>query len=695
MRPGTHGVPRRDLTVSHASRIRRLAAIATAGFVSMGVAQLAAPAHATARTHMGSSTRSSTRSARGSSWESRATRTGAPAPSTKLQLAVWLKQRDASGLDRATRAIYTHGSGRYHQWLTSRQVTRAYAPTRHQVAVVERYLRGQGFKVNSVAGNRAYVNVTGTVTQANRAFHVSLGTYRYRGHTYRGTATAPKLRGIAGNHIGSVAGLDTAAAYKPMHTKRHTTPADSSTPWDGVCGDFSTTKSLDFINPTQTKSFTGFIPCTGYTGAQLQQAYGVDQLPADAGAGQTVAIVDAYGSPTILQDANKFSQVSGLPALDSSNFQVVMPQGIGNKKESKAQDPLGWQAEVSIDVEAVHAMAPGAKIVLVVAPNNYASLDEAVNWINIHHIANIVTSSWGLPLDLAAPGQASRDERIFEMAAAQGIGENFSTGDSGDEVQHTGNLSVDFPSSSPWVNAVGGTSLFTHSDGSYDAETGWGDTFYRLATCDQSSTIAGQLHCDVYNQDPSKVLDEGFTGGAGGGLSNIWSAQPWQSSAISGANAAGYGTVGTHRALPDVSMLADPETGMNIWITDQSVGDTAPEQEQFGGTSLASPLFAGIMADVDQARAGVGDGPAGLASQYLYNLPSGAVRDVLPPTFGTTNPSTAAGLDSRSLFYGSFFSGSLFNVGFNADSSLDTAPGWDDVTGGGTPNAPAFVAALP
>jgi subtilase family serine protease len=678
--------------VSHTSRTRRLAAIATAGFVSLGVAQVAVPAHA-ATTHTRTTAGSSNRSTSGSSWVSRATRTGAPAPSTKLHLAVWLKQRDTAGLDRVTHALYTHGSGRYHQWLTSRQVMRSYAPTRHQVAVVEHYLRGQGFRVDSVAGNRAYVNVTGTVAHANRAFQVSLGTYRYHGHTYRGSATAPKLTGIAGNHIGSVAGLDTAAAYRPMHTTRHTTTPAAATPWDGVCGDFSTTKSLDFINPTETKSFTGFIPCTGYTGAQLQQAYGVDQLPADAGAGQTVAIVDAYGSPTILQDANKFSQVSGLPPLDSSNFQIREPAGIGHKKESKAQDPLGWQAEVSIDVEAVHAMAPGAKIVLVVAPNNYASLDEAVNWINVHHIANIVTNSWGLPLDLAAPGQGSRDERIFQTAAAQGIGENFSSGDNGDEVQNTGNLSVDFPSSSPWVNAVGGTSLFTNSDGSYNTETGWGNTFYRLATCDQSHTVVDQLHCDVYNQDPSKVLDEGFSGGAGGGLSSIWSAQPWQS-AISGDNAAGYGTVGTHRAVPDVSMLADPETGMNIWITDQSVGDTAPEQEQFGGTSLASPLFAGIMADVDQARAGVGDGPAGLASQYLYNLPSGAVRDIVPPTFGVANPSSAAGSDSRSLFYGSFFSGSLFNVGFNADSSLDTAPGWDDVTGVGTPYAPAFIAAL-
>ena len=141
-------------------------------------------------------------------------------------------------------------------------------------------------------------------------------------------------------------------------------------------------------------------------------------------------------------------------------------------------------------------------------------------------------------------------------------------------------------------------------------------------------------------------------------------------------------------------MLADPYTGMGVWITDLSVGDTAPEVETYGGTSLASPLFAGIMADVDQARAAAGDGPAGLASQYLYDLPAGAVRDVQAPTFGNPNESAAGGTDSRSLWYGSFYSGSLFNVGFNADTSLDTTPGWDDVTGVGSPVAPAFVDAL-
>jgi subtilase family serine protease len=678
--------------------MHKLAAIATAGLVSLGVAQLSMPAQAAGGTASSASrTTSASTGAAPTSWTSRATRTGRTKGSTVLQLAVWLDQRHAGELAARTRAIYTRGNAAYHHWLTPAQVTRRYSPTVHQANVVKQFLTKQGMHVQSVAENRSYVNVEATAAQAERAFDVTLSQYRYHGRTLRGT-TPPHLASIAGGHIGSVSGLDNASAYRPAIARQNggqkPAPNSSSTPWDGVCGDFSTTRTEHFINPTDTQTFTGFVPCGGYDGAQLQKAYGVDQLPANAGAGQTVAIVDAYGSPTILQDANKFSEVAGLPPLNGSNFQVIQPRGIGNKKESKAQDPLGWQAEVTLDVEAVHSMAPGAKIVLVVAPNNYASLDEAVNWVTLHHIAHIVSNSWGLPLDLAAPGQGSRDSRIMMTAAAQGIGVNFSSGDYGDEEARMGYRTVEFPASSPWVNSVGGTSLFLNSDDSYKTETGWGTTIDKLGSCADFTTLAdGQKHCnDVYDQ--STAVDEGFQGGAGGGLSSFWRAQPWQSNAIGDDTAAGFGTVGTHRAVPDVGMLGDPYTGMAVWITDRSVGDTAPESETYGGTSLATPMFAGIMADVDQARADAGHGPAGLASQYLYDLPSGAVRDVLPPTFGNPNMSDGSRPDSRSLFYGSFYSGSFFNLGFNSDTSLDTAVGWDDVTGVGSPVAPAFVAAL-
>lgn len=563
---------------------------------------------------------------------------------------------------------------------------------------VSNFLTAHGFTIESVAENNFYIKVSGTIAQAEQAFHVQVNNYRYQGKTYRSNAADPSVSDTSGGNIANVTGLDNASYYQPANIRLASRAGDGVSPNNAViyqvlCGNFGTTKSITLTDST-TRTYTGFVPC-GYDGNQLQKAYGVDQLVAQGidGRGQTVAITDAYGSPTVLQDANAFAAKAGLPPLVmGQNFDIVSPNGIVNKPESKVQDPIGWQAEVTLDVEAVHAMAPGAKIVLVAAPNNYSDLDEAVNWVTIHHIANIVTNSWGLPVDLMDPGRASRDERIFMQAAAEGIGLNFSSGDNGDEFARDNFKTVDYPASSPWVYAIGGTSLFLNSDNSYDFETGWGTNLQRRYTC-AHYTINSTTHlreCDTYN--PAGALDYGFDGGAGGGLSYNFTAQPWQSSAIGGATAAGFGTVGTHRAVPDIGMLADPYTGMNVYITDLSAGDTSPEIEPYGGTSLASPLFAGIMALVDQERAAHGKGPAGLASQYIYNLPAGAVHDVTNPS-GVGNP-VSGDPNAFSLYYGSRYSGSFFNPIFNQDSSLAVGTGWDDVTGVGSPNAAAFVAAL-
>jgi len=626
-------------------------------------------------------------------WVAVAQRLGPADSGERLDLTVWLRLRNEGQLKRQLRAQYTQGSRNYHSWLNQAQFDAAYSPTDQQVRAVSNYLRARGLTVGAVADNNFYVHASGSVATVQKAFHVAINNYRYRGKTYQANASDPTVSTAGGGNIAFISGLNSAAAYRPDIARAAGSGPKTAVVYDVLCGDMNTTKTLDFTD-NSSQTFTGFIPC-GYDGDQLQKAYGVDQVIDSGidGSGQTVAIVDAYGSPTILQDANAFSAASGLPALNSSNFQVISPLGTVNKKESPAQDPIGWQAEVTLDVEAVHAMAPGAKIVLMAAPNNYADLDQTINWIVVHHVATIVTNSWGLSTDLAAPGQASRDERIFMQAAAEGIGLDFSSGDNGDELANTGVASVDYPASSPWVTAVGGTSLFLNGDNGYAFETGWGNELSRLASCATSVTdpSTGLKDCTTY--DATTAADLGFQGGAGGGLSANFAAQPWQSAAIGSDTAAGFGVVGTHRAVPDVSMLADPYTGMNVYITDLSAGDTSPEVEPYGGTSLASPLFAGISALVDQARAEAGVAPMGLASQYLYGLPGVALHDVTAPPAGAGNP-VPDDPNSMALFYGSRYSGTLFNVTFNQDSSLATGTGWDDVTGVGSPNAPAFVSAL-
>ena len=631
-------------------------------------------------------------------WVSKAQNLGAADASQTIDLTVWLKLHNEGQLQQQLHDQYTPGSSSYHQWLSQNQFNTNYSPTAQEVNSVSNFLTAHGFTILDTAENNFYIKVSGTIAQAEQAFHVQINNYRYQGKTYRSNAADPSINDTSGGNIANVTGLDNASYYQPDITRAGARAGDGVSPstsvaWDVLCGNFSTSKTLTLVNGA-SKTYTGFIPC-GYGGDQLQKAYGVDQLVARGidGRGQTVAVVDAYGSSTILTDANAFSKAYGLPPLVmGQNFDIVSNNGAANRPETPAQDPLGWQAEVTLDVEAVHSMAPGAKILLVAAPNNYSDLDEAVNWVVVHHLANIVTNSWGLSTDLASPGRASRDERIFMQAALEGIGLNFSSGDNGDELANTGVKSVDYPASSPWVNAVGGTSLFLNSDNSYDFETGWGTNLKRLYTC-ASSTVdhkTGLKSCTRY--DPAGAFNYGFDGGAGGGLSYNFTAQPWQSAAIGNDTAAGFGAVGTHRAVPDVSMLADPYTGMNVWITDQSAGDTSPEIEPYGGTSLASPLFAGIMALVDQQRSANGLAPAGLASQYLYNLPSGAVRDVSSPPTGVGNPDGDP--NSFLLNYGSRYSGSFFNPTFNQDSSLATGAGWDDVTGVGSPSAPGFVAAL-
>lgn len=630
-------------------------------------------------------------------WVNNAQNLGAADANQTIDLTVWLKLHNEGKLQQQLHDLYTPGSSSYHKWVSQGDFDASYSPTAQETKAVSNFLSAHGFTIQSTAENNFYIHVTGTVAAAEKAFHVQINNYSYHGQSFRSNAADPSVNDPSGGNIANVTGLDDASGYHSFAQRPALVDGDGVSPnnaviWQVLCGGFDTTKTLNINNGT-TATYKGFVPC-GYGAKELQKAYGIDQLVAQGidGRGQTVAIVDAYGSPTILQDANAYSKAYDLPQLvQGQNFDVVTPPGITNIKEGPTRDPLGWQGEVTLDVEMVHAMAPGAKIVLVAAPNNYSDLDEAVNWVVIHHLANIVSNSWGLSSDLASPGKANRDERIFMQAAAEGIGLNFSSGDNGDELASTGVKSVDFPASSPWVTAVGGTSLFLNSDNGYNFETAWGTGFQRLYRCAAYAVnpTTGLRECSSYSPAP---LDYGFDGGAGGGLSYNFAAQPWQS-AISGMNAGGFGTVGTHRALPDVGLLADPYTGAKVYITDLSAGDSQPEIEPYGGTSVACPLFAGVMALADQARANKGLDHAGLAAQYLYNLPSGAVRDVSTPPAGVGN-AVAGDSNSFALYYGSRYSGTFFSPTFDEDSSLTATSGWDDTTGVGTPYAPSFVAAL-
>src|SRR2546423_1997269 len=209
-------------------------------------------------------------------------------------------------------------------------------------------------------------------------------------------------------------------------------------------------------------------PC-GYVPSQMRGVYGVSARL--QGNGQTVAIIGAYASPTIQQDLDQWSANRGLA---STNITQVVAPGTMNRPENKRQDPQGWYGEETLDVQAVHGMAPNAHIVYVGAPNNYQDLDAALNHVVDRHLASIVTNSYGFPTELLPFGFIKPYEDTILQGVAEGIGIYFSSGDFSDESLVVGYKTADWPASSPFVTAVGGTSLGVNKNNGRAIETGWG-----------------------------------------------------------------------------------------------------------------------------------------------------------------------------------------------------------------------------
>jgi subtilase family serine protease len=413
------------------------------------------------------------------------------------------------------------------------------------------------------------------------------------------------------------------------------------------------------------------------------------------GTGETIVIVDAYGSTQIAQEADVFSQIYGLPRITSSNFQQLRaPGAVHNTSPHFGGGSPAWHDEIALDVEWSHAMAPGAKIVLVVGPNNGSDLDEAINYAVVHHIGNTISNSWSSLEGFGNPAQLNRMNRILMSAAAQGIDVNFSSGDFGDNEARVGFKTVDFPGSSPFATSIGGTSLFLNNDNTIKFQTGWGTNETRIADISPS---AGKVTDDNPPVDPP--LHFGFIFGAGGGSSLTFPKPSWQA-----------GLPGTTRQVPDISLFADPFTGAEIISTDLSTGELVVGV--IGGTSLSCPAFSGIMADAAQKHGHVGFGQV---APLLYNLRAGAITDV-PGSFAASATNVAGSItDAKgtkqysaddlagpldgatnyvSAFYNSPFSTRYFVLTFGTDTSLKTATGWDNVTGLGTPNGAAFVNAI-
>jgi subtilase family serine protease len=363
-------------------------------------------------------------------------------------------------------------------------------------------------------------------------------------------------------------------------------------------------------------------------------------------------------------------------------------------------------------------MAPGANIIYSGANNSAVPLDHALENLIDSNRADIITNSWGIYGEYQAPGRVFAEEASFEQAAAQGVSVLFSSGDDGDVAALTGVAQGSWPATSPFVTAVGGTSLGVLDASGAKREWGWG-TYKSIldgAENQTGTTVTGTAW------DPWPPY---FLYGSGGGISLHFGQPDYQAGVVPDDLATKTTTLSgqtitfpsPHRVTPDISLVGDPNTGALYGETyavsgDQYIdADCTPlsgNQEyclrRIGGTSLSSPLFAGVLALVNDAR---GD-RIGFANPALYALsPSapgahGAIEDVLPPTSPTAvlrNQEDHAA-DGTPVIHttlrtiNSTPTDETGSVIEGADTSLRTTPSWDDVTGLGTPYVPALVSAL-
>ncbi len=593
-----------------------------------------------------------------------------PFAATTQSVRVYLTPNGGNdALKAAVAAVSDPSSAQYRQFLSTAQYEAKYAPTQAQVDQVSGFLSGAGLKVGAVEAHHRYVEASGSPSQLGAAFGVQLSSFTHDGQTVTAPSSAAAVPASVAPDVLTVTGLDTTTYTKKAN---HIAPGDqkgaapaanpnvqppagfvNARPCSIYYGQVAAQYQADYKTPLpqfqgQTLSYA---PC-GYTGAQFRSAY--ENNSSLNGTGVTVAITDAYAWQKIAQDANQYAVKHGDGAYEPGQLTQSLP---GSYNHANECGPSGWSGEETLDVEAVHAMAPRSNIRYYASPS---CLDDdllsTLARVVDENTAQVVTNSWGDVEENESAANVAAYEQVFLQGAAQGQSFLFSSGDNGDELANTGIVQADYPASDPYITAAGGTSTGINANGKISLQTGWGTEKYTLSDDGKSWTPNGYLY------------------GAGGGYSALFNRPAYQDGVVS--NAA--------RGVPDVSMDADPSTGMLIGQTQSFPDGVHYGEYRIGGTSLASPLLAGF-ASLGVQKNGKG---FGLLNPLLYAAPAGSITDVRgAKDLGVVRVDYKNSVDASG--------GLVYSVRtFNQDSSLKTTKGWDPVTGLGVPN-PKLLDAIP
>jgi subtilase family serine protease len=514
-------------------------------------------------------------------------------------------------------------SPRYHQWLTPQQFGTLFGLSAGDISKVSSWLTGQGFTVTKVANSSSFITFNGTASQVQHAFGTTVHTLSRNGQKHIGNLTEPTLPVAIASVVSNITGLNDFRARPHLHTHQVSSslihPQNTLTTTAGTAhfiapGDFYTIYDL---NPLLNNSYNG--------------------------TGITIAVMGQVNLNTYLSDVTAFRTVSG---LDASNLPTTTLYGtdpgtptgacLSDNPPNSCTSTLSDLQESVLDVEWAGAAAPAAKIIFATSTDVIdTSLVQAID----KNIAPIMTVSYGACEADFSPSQLAGLNLDFQQANVQGITIFGPTGDDGatdcdvNVSSATQGLAVDFPGSSPYVTALGGT-MFNEGSGTYWNATNGANG--GSATSYIPETVWNETSIDNTGTSPS-------FGAGGGGASAIFAKPLWQ---------AGSGVPNDFsRDVPDVALNAASNhdgylvcfqascTGGNYYNTTTGSGNV------FGGTSVATPTFAGIIALVEQK---LGGGRLGNINPNLYALAGSTYYNTIfhdvtagnnesPCTAGTTN----------------------------------------------------------
>ncbi len=498
-----------------------------------------------------------------------------------LQNMILVLQPSASQqaeLDAFTQAQQTPGSPEYHHWLTPEEFGNHFGVAAQDITTIKNYLTSHGFSVTDQLSGAHTIVFSGTAAQVKQAFHTEIHNYLWQGENHIANSSEPQIPAALSSVVSGIVNLHDFQSKSRKPSTTPSTPGSSLTP--NILPDANTDLIAPYLNLTSTSHYL--------TPSDFAAIYDINPLYAANinGSGVTIAVLGK--TDVLLGDISKFQTVNQ-PPFTTVNLPIVV-QANGDPGYVSSD-----QTESTLDLEWAGAIAPQATVKFVTSPggpltvNHFTVQGDGITYSALYtvtnNLADVISLSYGACEQSMGSTYLNYYNNLWQQAAAQGTTVVVSSGDSGaagcdasSNSTASNGLGINGLCSSPYSTCVGGTEFNEGSNTSYWLSNNPAQTPYTTAT--------GYIPEVVWNESGTVLY------ASGGGKSQFWSKPNWQ--VAGGVPADGV------RDVPDVSMTAALHDSYQIWITVNGV----VTQQFIGGTSAATPAFAGILALAVQYNGG-------------------------------------------------------------------------------------------